>query len=455
MNDQTPVDSAQSAPTGGGSGGWVESLDAGSLRFQRSVAHVGDIKRGIVDFLSSPKRVIEVSFPVEMDDGSVRIFAGYRVLHNRVLGPGKGGIRYHPAVTRESITALAALMTWKCAIVDVPFGGAKGGVVCNPKELSESELRRITRRFITELGDDVGPHTDIPAPDLYTSQQTMAWVYDTYDVLHPGRNNRAVVTGKPIELGGSLGRDDATARGCLYVVERLIARMAAPELSSLEGARIVIQGFGEVGMGAAQLFRIAGANIVAVSDTGGGVADERGLDLGAILEHKSLNGTVVGTPGTRTVTNQDLLELDCDILIPAAIAGQIHEDNAARLSTRLVLEAANAPLTPAADAILHDRGIPVVPDILANAGGVTVSYFEWVQNNANERWELDEIHAKLRARMHRATDATLDRWEKMRAEVASRSDDSEDIGPVDWRTAALTLAIERLARVTLQRGIWP
>ena len=432
-----------------------ESLEAGNLRFRRAIAQVGEIKRGIVDFLSSPKRIIEVYFPVEMDDGSVCVFTGYRVLHNRVLGPGKGGIRYHPAVTRESISALAALMTWKCAIVDVPFGGAKGGVVCDPKELSEAELRRITRRFIAELGDNVGPHTDIPAPDLYTSQQTMAWVYDTYDVLHPGRNNRAVVTGKPIELGGSLGRDDATARGALYATERFIERMAIPGLTSLDGARVVIQGFGEVGTAAAQLFRIAGASIVAVSDTGGGIADERGLDLGTTLEHKRVHGTVVGTPGTRTITNEDLLELDCDILIPAALGGQIHADNAARLSTRLVLEAANAPVTPAADDILASRSIPVVPDILANAGGVTVSYFEWVQNNANERWELDEVHTRLRARMQRATDAVLDRWEKMRAEIASQGDASEGDEPINWRTAALTLAIERLARVTLQRGIWP
>jgi glutamate dehydrogenase (NAD(P)+) len=424
-------------------------------QFEHAAAHLDGLKRGVVDFLSVPKRTIEVCFPVQMDDDSVRIFTGCRVLHNRVLGPGKGGIRYHSSVTRESVAALATLMTWKCALVDVPFGGAKGGVVCDPKTLSEAELRRITRRFISELGDDIGPYTDIPAPDLYTNQQTMAWIYDTYDAFHPGRNNRAVVTGKPIELGGSVGREDATGRGCLYVTERFIERAVIPDMPSLDGARIVIQGFGEVGTVAAQLFQLAGAKIIAVSDSEGGVAHEQGLDLGTTLEHKVLHGTVVGTPGTRTVTNQDLLQLECDILIPAALGAQIHQDNAHQIAARLVVEGANGPVTPAADRILLERGIQVIPDILANAGGVTVSYFEWIQNNANERWELDEIDGRLRNRMRGAADAVLDRWERLRGEVASRPDDGDKDGIVDWRTAALVAAIERIAQVTLQRGMWP
>ena len=272
-------------------------------RFDQAASHVQGLRAGLIDFFKAPKRTISVCFPVEMDDGSVRTFHGYRVLHSRVLGPGKGGIRYHPEVTREEVMSLAALMTWKCALVDLPFGGAKGGVTCNPKELSEGELRRITRRFISELGDDIGPHTDVPAPDMYTDEQTMAWVYDTYDAFHGGENNRAVVTGKPVELGGSLGRREATGRGVLYAVERFLERAALPGLSSLDGARVVVQGFGNVGAVAASLFSEAGARIVAVSDSAGGVANENGLDLAAVTEHKAAEGSVVGTPDTRTIGN--------------------------------------------------------------------------------------------------------------------------------------------------------
>ncbi|MDX1431084.1 MAG: Glu/Leu/Phe/Val dehydrogenase [Gammaproteobacteria bacterium] len=425
-------------------------------RFLEAAEQVSGLKRGLLDFLASPKRIIEVTFPVEMDDESVRTFRGYRVLHNRVMGPGKGGIRYHPEVTREEVVALAALMTWKCALVDVPFGGAKGGVICDPKRLSEGELRRITRRFIAELGDNIGPHTDIPAPDLYTSQQTMAWVYDTYDMLHPGRNNRAVVTGKPLELGGSLGRDEAVGRGCLHVTRQFIERGAVPKLQSLEGARLVIQGFGEVGKAVARLFCLEGAVVIGVSDSDGGVVDESGLDLSAVLEHKARHGTVVGTPGTQTLTNADLLTLDCDILVPAAMGAQIRADNVERVSTRLIVEGANGPVTPGADSVLHDRGIMVIPDILANAGGVTVSYFEWVQNNANERWDLDEVNRHLADKMGRAADSVIYRWERLRAESASDSPhERASRALVNWRTAALMVAIERLARITLQRGIWP
>jgi glutamate dehydrogenase (NAD(P)+) len=433
----------------------LDPLETSRCQFKEAAVFVSGLKRGLIDTLSSPKRTIEVCFPVQMDDESVQTFRGYRVVHNRVLGPGKGGIRYHPGVTREGVVALAALMTWKCALVDVPFGGAKGGVVCDPKSLSDAELRRITRRFISELGDVIGPHTDIPAPDLYTSQQTMAWIYDTYDVLHPGRNNRAVVTGKPLALGGSLGREDATGRGCLYVTERFIERGVVPDVASLDGVRVAIQGFGEVGTAAAQLFQLAGARIVAVSDSEGGIMDRKGIDLGIALEHKVVHGTVVGTPGTRTVTNEDLLELECEILIPAAVGAQIHKGNAERVAARLIVEAANGPVTPAAHRILHTRGIQVIPDILASAGGVIVSYFEWVQNNANERWELDEIHRRLRNRLCNASDSVLEHWERLRAEIASRPDSDAGEAIVDWQLAALVCAIERLARVTLQRGIWP
>lgn len=416
-------------------------------QFDRAVTLVGALKSGLIDFFKAPKRSIGVCFPVEMDDGSVRTFHGYRVLHNRILGPGKGGIRYHPELTREEVIALASLMTWKCALVDLPFGGAKGGVVCNPKTLSENELRRITRRFISELGDNIGPNTDVPAPDMYTDEQTMAWVYDTYDAFHPGENNRAVVTGKPVELGGSLGRREATGRGCQYVLERMLERMSLPSLSTLAGARVIVQGFGNVGAVTARLLEHCGARIVGVSDSTGGVVLEDGLDLSAVDAHKAVEGTVVGTPNTRTLSNEDLLLQDCEILIPAALGGVIDAGNAGRIGARLIVEAANGPVTPEADAMLRSRGIPVVPDILANAGGVTVSYFEWMQNLANERWREEEVNARLRDVMRHASDRVFDRWLAFRQGAEPQD--------VDLRDAALVCAIEHLTRVTLQRGIWP
>ena len=442
----------------------VENLDPLHIaqeRFDQAAAYITGLKRGLIDFFKAPKCMVSVCFPIEMDDGSVRSFHGYRVLHSHVLGPGKGGIRYHPQVTAEEVTSLAGLMTWKCALVGVPFGGAKGGVVCDPKTLSEGELRRITRRFISELGDNIGPYTDIPAPDLYTNEQTMAWIYDTYDVLHPGRNNRPVVTGKPLELGGSLGRQEATGRGCLYALERFLEHPGVPGVPSVEGARVVIQGFGAVGAIAAELFRDAGARIIAVSDSQGGVLNEHELDIDAVLAHKQAEGTVIGTPGTRTIGNEDLLALDCDILIPAALGGAIDGSNVERIAAKIVVEAANAPVTPLADEVLHQRGVLVLPDILANAGGVTVSYFEWVQNLANEAWTLDEVNDKLRDKMHHAVDIVVARWQRLSsldtASLASANSPNsrESVISADLRTAALVAAIERVSRVTLQRGIWP
>ncbi len=418
-------------------------------RFDGAAAHVEGLRAGLVDFFKAPKRTISVCFPVEMDDGSVRTFHGYRVLHSRVLGPGKGGIRYHPDVTREEVMSLAALMTWKCALVDIPFGGAKGGVTCDPKALSPGELRRITRRFVSELGDDIGPHTDVPAPDMYTDEQTMAWVYDTYDAFHSGENNRAVVTGKPIELGGSLGRREATGRGLLDATQRFLERAELPGLPSLEGARVAVQGFGNVGAVAAALFAEAGARIVAVSDSAGGVACEDGLDLSAVHAHKVAEGSVVGTPNTRTIGNEDLLAIDCDVLIPAALGAAVHAGNAAQVQAGLVVEAANGPVTPEADAVLAARGVHVLPDILANAGGVTVSYFEWMQNLANERWKEAVVNEQLREVMRNATDRVFDRWRRL----TTTRDDAEPAP--DLRTAALVSAVEHVARVTLQRGIWP
>lgn len=417
--------------------------------------------RGLFGFLHSPKRTVSVNFPVEMDNGSVKVFQGYRVLHNRVLGPGKGGVRYHPDLTVEEVQFLAAEMTWKCALVNIPFGGAKGGVVCDTKSLSIDEMRRITRRYITELGDTIGPNTDIPAPDMYTDAQTMAWVFDTYEVMHPNRNNRPVVTGKPIELGGSFGRREATARGALFATQRFLETSTLCGFQSVAGVHVAIQGFGNVGAIAAQLFHEAGAKIVAVSDSQGGIYDEKGLDIEAVLAHKKSHGTVVGLPETMSITNEDLLELACDILIPAAQSNQIHKGNASNVRAKLVVEAANGPTTPAADEILFSNGVHLLPDILVNAGGVVVSYYEWVQNFENEQWELEVVNRKLQHKIHRAVDRVVDRWGGLLSEhqheqaTFGESGESSHCNPVDLRTAALVVSIEHLVKVTLARGIWP
>jgi glutamate dehydrogenase (NAD(P)+) len=415
-------------------------------QFDRAVAYMPQLKRGLLDFLKRPSRTVIVEFPIELDDGTVRNFTGYRVLHSRVRGPGKGGIRFHPDVTLDEVRALASWMTWKCAVIDVPFGGAKGGVACNTKELSAGDLRKLTRRFISDLGDLIGPHTDIPAPDMYTDARTMAWIYDTYAIMHPGRNNLPVVTGKPLDIGGSHGRHEATARGCLFAAQRALARRLVPGLERLAGSRVVVQGFGNAGAIAAQLFQEAGANIVAVSDSQGGIHAEGRLDLAEVAAHKAKTGSVVGTPKTRTISNEELLALECDVLIPAALENQIRRDNAAATRARLICEAANGPTTPAADRILFERGIPVVPDILANSGGVCVSYFEWVQNIENEQWDVEEVNHKLQAKMERATDTVIDKQAQMNQKAKP---------PVDLRTAALIVAIERVSNVALERGIWP
>jgi glutamate dehydrogenase (NAD(P)+) len=415
-------------------------------QFDRASALLPQAKRVLIDFLKRPARAVILEFPVELADGSVRTFTGYRVLHSHVRGPGKGGIRYHPDVTLDEVRALASWMTWKCALIDVPFGGAKGGVCCNPKELSQGDLRKITRRYIADLGDLIGPHTDIPAPDVYTNAQTMAWVYDTYAMTHPGRNNLPAVTGKPLDIGGSLGRNEATARGCLFACRRALQRGVVSGLTTLGGARVAIQGFGNAGCIAARLFHEAGARIVAVSDSRGGAYRAEGLDLPAVADHKGKTGSVIGALGTAAMSNADLLALECDVLIPAALENQIRRDNAASVRAQLICEAANGPTTPAADLLLADRGIAVVPDVLANSGGVCVSYFEWVQNIENEQWDLEEVNHKLQARMERAADAVIDRQAEVNRDGKQR---------IDLRTAALLVAIERVAGVALERGIWP
>ncbi len=432
-------------------------------QFDGAVRYLPELDAGMVEFLKRPDRLIAVEFPIETQSGEVLNFVGYRAIHNRVRGPGKGGIRYHPGVTADEVLALASWMTWKCAVVDVPFGGAKGGVVCNPKNLTTSDLRKITRRFIAELGDTIGPHTDIPAPDVNTNAETMAWIYDTYQMMHPGENNLPVVTGKPLDIGGSRGRNEATARGALFCTQRALELGVVPGRKSVKDATVVIQGFGNAGAIAAQEFTDAGAKVVAVSDSKGGIYREAGLDYKAAKEHKRKTGSVVGLAGTRTVNNEELLALPCDILIPAALENELRSDNAGDVSTHLVVEAANGPTTPAADRIFMERGIPVLPDILANAGGVTVSYFEWVQNIENEQWDLDTVNTKLRRKMNTATDAVIETQRKINeslgqigAERKTRNlGDGAKLEPVNLRTAAYILAVQRVARVTAARGIWP
>jgi glutamate dehydrogenase (NAD(P)+) len=417
-------------------------------QFDRASQFVPNLRDGLIDFLKSPSRSIIVHFPVELQDGTVRTFTGYRVLHSSVRGPGKGGIRFHPEVTEDEMRAMASWMTWKCAVADLPFGGANGGVVCDPKKLSEGELRKLTRRFVAALGDNLGPHTDIPGPDVNAGPTVMAWIYDTYQVMHPGRNNRPVVTGKPLPLGGSLGWRESAAQGALCVTRRALARGVVPGLATINGAKVAIQGFGHTGALAAELFAAAGARVIAVSDSGGGIYRQGGIDVAATTRHRDETGSVTGCPGTERITNAQLLAMHCDILIPAALETQIRADNAATVQARLIVELANGPSTPQADQILRQKGIRVLPDILANAGGVTLSYFEWVQNLENDQWLLDEVNAKLRRRMEIATDAVVENWKRLRAERPAGDE-------IDLRTAAYVLAIGRVAEAALTRGIWP
>ncbi len=385
--------------------------------------------------LREPRRELTVHFPAEMDDGSIQMFTGFRVQHNLARGPAKGGIRYHPMVGLDEIKALAMWMTWKCAVVKIPYGGAKGGVICEPKEMSLRELERMTRRYATEIAVLIGPESDIPAPDVNTNAQTMAWIMDTIS-MHQGYSVPGVVTGKPIAIGGSEGRADATGRGVVYCIQEA-AKIRRQELRD---ARVAVQGFGNVGEASARLLAELGCRIVALADSSGGIYRADGIDLGLARRHKEENGSLGGTPRTEPISNQDLLELDCDILIPAALEGVINADNATRVQAKIVAEGANGPTSPEADIILREREVMVIPDILCNAGGVTVSYFEWVQDREEFFWALEEINARLRRIMTRAFEDTL---------RTAREHD------VDLRIAAYMLAVGRVAEATLTRGIYP
>lgn len=419
-------------------------------QFDRAVQWIPDLTEnpGLAELLIKPERTIHVRVPVRLDDGSLRVAEGFRVLHDHSRGPGKGGIRYAPTVDEDEVVALATWMTWKCALLDIPFGGAKGGVCCDTRTMSKDEKRRLTRRFIAALGENIGPHTDIPAPDMYTDQQTMAWVYDTYSMMHPGENNLPVVTGKPINIGGSLGRATATAQGAFYATERYIELGRMGDVESVGGLTVAIQGFGNAGRNAAEIFAAAGARVIAVSDSRGGILDRGGLDIPAVGAYKDATGSVVGFPGAEALKPREVLEVACDILIPAALENQITMDNVDHVQSRLVVEAANGPTTPLADEKLATRGIPVLPDILANAGGVVVSYFEWVQNLDNEQWDEETVQFKLRRKMRRATDEVLAKQKEMMDRF-----DGEP-GPT-MRDAAYVISVGRVATTTNQRGIWP
>ncbi len=390
---------------------------------------------GLREVLRTPKRVMEVSVPTRMDNGQVKVFTGYRVQHNIARGPAKGGIRYHPNVTLDEVKALAMWMTWKTATVNIPFGGGKGGIICDPKRMSRNELEHMTRRYVSEILPIIGPDRDIPAPDVYTDSQTMAWIMDTYSMT-TGCSSLSVVTGKPLSLGGSEGRTEATARGCLFTAEEACKVKRIP----LSGASVAIQGFGNAGSIAARLFAEKKAKIVAVSDSQGGIHNPRGIDPGKALRHKERNGTVVGTPSSSRISNDDLLTLKCDILIPAALENVITLHNADLIKAKIIAEAANGPTTPHADEVLARRGIFVLPDILANAGGVTVSYFEWAQDLQGFFWDEAEVNAKLQRVMQRAFS---DVYETMRKYH------------VHSRAAAYILAIGRVAEATLVRGLFP
>ena len=389
---------------------------------------------GIWKILTNPKRQIIVSCPIQMDNGEIEVFTGYRVQYNITLGPAKGGIRYHPDVSLDEVTALAAWMTWKCAVAHVPFGGGKGGIVCDPTRMSRRELEALTRRYVAEIIDAIGPEKDVPAPDVNTNDQVMAWIMDTYS-MHVGHTSTAVVTGKPIEMGGSLGRREATGRGVM-IVTREAAKHLGLDISRMT---VAVQGFGNVGSVSADLLSKLGAKIVAVTDWKGGVHNPAGLDITQMIEYAKQHKTIDGFPGGESIENDQLFSLDVDVLVPAALENQITVENASTIKAKIVAEGANGPTTPEAHRQLHERGIFVIPDILANAGGVTTSYFEWVQDRHGYFWEEHEVNQRLETKMMEAFHDVLQTSIKYKT---------------DLRTAAYVVAISRVATVTRMRGMY-
>ncbi len=412
----------------------INAWQVAQRQFDLAAERLG-MDHGMRRVLREPRREFTCHFPVTMDDGTVQVFTGYRVQHNLGRGPAKGGLRYHQDVSLDEVKALAMWMTWKCAVVGIPYGGGKGGVIVDPKKLSMKELEGLTRRFATEIEVLIGPERDIPAPDVNTNAQVMAWIMDTYS-MHQGYTVPGVVTGKPISLGGSEGRTEATARGCVYTIVE-----AARHLDiDLEKTTVAVQGFGNAGSIAARLIGKLGSTVVAVSDSTGGIHNPDGLDIARVVGWKNEHGTVQGFPGARDITNAEVLEVECDILIPAALENQITERNAGRIKARVIAEAANGPTTPDADLILARNGVFMIPDILCNAGGVTVSYFEWVQDLNRDHWSEIVVNEKLREIMVKAFSETL--------EIAKREQ-------CDMRTAAYLLAVDRVANAMSMRGLYP
>ena len=412
-----------------------EDLYPLSLERFYKVADRLNLDPSIREKLAVVKREVTVNFPVKMDDGRFKVFTGFRVQHDIARGPAKGGIRYHPAVCLEEVRALAMLMTWKCAVVNIPFGGAKGGVKCNPKEMSEGELERLTRRYTSEIIILIGPETDIPAPDMYTDSKVMGWIMDTYS-MQKGFSVPGVVTGKPLSIGGSLGRSGATGRGCANCIS-----LAAEHLGmDLKGRTVSIQGFGKVGAEAAKILDEIGCKIIVVGDSRGGIFSQKGIDVADLIRHKKESGSVVGFRDADNISNAEVLEISCDILIPAALENQIWEGNADKIQAKIIAEGANGPTTPKADDILADRGIFVIPDILANAGGVIVSYFEWVQNIQEYFWPEKRINRELQRILTDSFGRVLEISKKEK---------------ISMKMAAYCLAVDRVAQATKDRGIYP
>jgi glutamate dehydrogenase (NAD(P)+) len=411
-----------------------KSIFGAMLQEFDDAARLVKLDPGIWEILTHPKRQVTVSCPVQLDSGRIQVFTGYRVQYNITLGPAKGGIRYHPNVNLDEVTALAAWMTWKCALAGIPFGGGKGGIICDPSTLSPREIEALTRRYVAEIIDLLGPDKDVPAPDVNTNEQTMAWVMDTYS-MHVGTTMTSVVTGKPVEMGGSLGRREATGRGVMIVTREAVRHLGI----DIIGATVAIQGFGNVGSVSANLLQRVGAKIVAVTDVNGGVYNPAGLDIPKLLEWTAEHKTVVGFPNADPLPGARIFELETDILIPAALENQITSDNAESIRAKVVVEGANGPTTPEAHKLLHERGVCVVPDILANVGGVTASYFEWVQDRQGYFWRESEVNDRLEHKMVEAFNRVVQSARKYNC---------------DLRTAAYIVAITRVATVTKLRGMY-
>lgn len=407
-----------------------------ALKQLEEASKILNLEKGMLEILANPKRILTVSIPTRMDDGSIKVFTGYRSQHNDARGPHKGGIRYHPDVTLDEVKALSMWMTWKCAIANIPYGGGKGGIICNPKQMSENELERMTRRFAYLIADIIGPYRDIPAPDVYTGGKEMAWIMDTYSALKGNYVQPEVITGKPIAIGGSLGRNEATGRGLAYTVREAAKKMEI----DMKQATFVVQGFGNAGQFSSKLVEEQGAKMIAASDSQGSIIKTDGISVDALMKFKRETGSIVGFEDAKSITNDELLETECTILIPAALENQITKNNADKIKTQIIAEAANGPTTPEADEILFKKDILVIPDVLANGGGVTVSYFEWLQNLRRDYWTEEEVNKRLDINITKSFYDVYDIHTKYK---------------VDMRKAATLLAVKRVVEAINIRGLWP